>query len=118
MIEAVLRSLGISLLLTLVIELLLALLLGVQKGRDFLLVFLVNVVTNPLIGISLDVYYVFVSMPPYWLIIALEVCVVLGEWALYRGRLNYRKLPPFLFSLILNAASYLIGLALSLGGVF
>lgn len=113
MIESVLRSLGTSLLLTLVIELLLALLLGVRKGKDFLLIFLVNVITNPLIGILLDVYYVYVAAPPFWLIAVLEVGVVLGEWALYRGRLEYRKLPPFVFSLILNASSYLIGLGLS-----
>ncbi|MCQ2418327.1 MAG: hypothetical protein MJ085_00950 [Clostridia bacterium] len=117
MIESVLRSLGTSLLLTLVIELLLALILGVQEGRDFLLIFLVNVITNPLIGILLDVYYVYVAVPPFWLIAVLEAGVVFGEWALYRGRLEYRKLPPFVFSLVLNTASYLIGLGLSHAGL-
>lgn len=117
MIESVLRSLATSLLLTLVIELLFALLFGVRKGRDFLLVFLVNVATNPLIGILLDVYFVYVAMPPYWLIAILEAGVVFGEWALYRGRLEYRKMPPFVFSLVLNASSYLIGLGLTLSGL-
>lgn len=117
MLEPILRSLGISLLLTLIVELLLALLLGVRKPRDFLLIFLVNLVTNPLIGISLDVYYSLVSMPPVWLIALLEIGVVVGEWALYRGRLEYQKLPPFGVSLILNAASYLTGLGLTLAGL-
>lgn len=111
MAEAILISLARSLGLTLILELAGAGLLGVRKGRDFLLIALVNVLTNPVLGLILDGIYLGLGMLPGWYIIApLEAAVVLTEGALFRGRLAYNKVNPFLLSLVLNGISYLGGM--------
>ena len=107
LIESLLLSLG----LTLLFELVFAFLLGIRKGKDFLLVALVNVVTNPPLVLILNLLQrrSLVSFP---VILALELTAIAIEWLLYRKRLEYEKLPPLVFSLLLNAISYTGGLLL------
>ena len=105
-------SLLLSLALTLVLELGAAFLLGVRDKKDFLLLFLVNVVTNPPLVLALDLWYLSRGMPPWYLIGALELAAVIAEWLLTRHRLTYRKIPMLLFTIILNAISFLGGLLL------
>lgn len=107
---SLLKSLG----LTLALEIGGSGLLGLRKGKDFLLVALVNILTNPLLGLILDGIYLGLGIYPGWYIIApLEAAVVAVEGLLYRGRLEYRKMSPFLLSLLLNGISYLGGLMIS-----
>lgn len=114
MTQAIVRSLILSLGLTLVFESAAAWLLGMRKGKDFLLLLLVNVFTNPLLGLILDLYWLrFGVLPGLWLILPLEVLVVAAEGALYRGRLAFRNVNPFVLSLILNGLSYFGGLMIS-----
>lgn len=104
-------SLGKSLALTLALELTGAALLGIRKGKDFLLLTLVNVLTNPLLGLILDGIYLGLGIFPGWYImLPLEAAVVLAEGALLRGRLAWDKWDPFLLSLLLNGISYLGGI--------
>ena len=107
MIESLLLSLG----LTLLFELVFAFLLGIRKGKDFLLVALVNVVTNPPLVLTLNLLQrrSLVSIP---VILGLELTAIAIEWLLYRRRLEYEKLPALVFSLLLNAISYTGGLLL------
>ena len=110
MAAALLRSLGVSLLLTELFELAAAALLGVRSRRDFLLVLLVNLATNPLVGIFFDGVFLFSGrIPPWYLILPAEAAAVAAEALLYRERLQYKKMPPILFSLILNLISWLGG---------
>lgn len=108
------KSLVLSLCLTLVFEGLLALIFGIRKPKDFLLVLLVNMVTNPPLVLTLNLLQRYrpelVILP---LILLLELGAVAVEGLLYRGRLEYQKLSPFLLSLILNTLSYTGGLLLS-----
>ena len=110
MAAALLRSLVVSLLLTELFEFVSAFLLGARVLRDFLLVFLVNLVTNPVVGLLFDGVWLFCGrLPPWYLILAAEAAAVVAEALLYRNRLEYKKLPPILFSLILNFISYFGG---------
>lgn len=109
---ALLTSLALSLGLTLILELAVALLLGVRKKRDLLLVFLVNVLTNPVVVLVLNLTILATqATPPWYLIFLLETGAVLTEGLVYR-HLEYRRIHPFLFSLILNAISCFGGLIL------
>lgn len=104
------RSLAISLGLTLLVEMTGALMLGIRKGKDLLLVFLVNIVTNLPLVLTLDLVYIFHRRALTWpLIFTLESCAFLTEGILYRKHLVYRKLDPFAISLILNVISYFGG---------
>lgn len=113
MVKGLVISLSLSLCLTIAVECLLSFALGVRKAKDYLLIVLVNIITNPLVGILLDLFYFYVSPPPWFFIAFLEIAAVFAEWLLYRGRLQYKKISPLLLSLMLNAGSYLAGLLLS-----
>ncbi len=111
MLDRLLFSLALSLFLTLLIELLAALIFGLRSPKDFLLVALVNLLTNPPLVLILDL--VFLTGPvPWYLIAALELAAVLTEGLLYRKRLNYTRIHPLLLSLLLNGISYIGGLLL------
>ena len=111
MLEKQIMSLLLSLSVTLFLELALAFLLSYRK-KDLLLVFLVNVVTNPPLVLFLNIFSRYHS-PAWYLILNLEIAVVLIEWLLYRKRLEQNKIPAFFLSLILNTISYTGGLILS-----
>ena len=107
MLESLLLSLG----LTLLFEGLLALLFGFRKPKDFLLVALVNIITNPPLVLTLNLLQRYdpqlISIP---VILLLELGAVTAEWLLYRRGLEYRRLPPLVLSLLLNTLSYFGGL--------
>ena len=100
-------SLLVSLALTLILEGLLALLWGVRCRRDWLLLLLVNVVTNPIVvslhrllggGIALTA--------------VLELSAVAAEWLAYR-KWGRDTRPALLFSLCANGFSYCSGVLLN-----
>ena len=108
-----LRSLLLSLALTLILELAAALLLGIRHRRDLAVVALVNVVTNPLVVLTLNLFlFTAQSAPPWYLTAGLELAAWLAEAFFYRTCLSRKPLDPFLLSLILNSISYLGGLLL------
>ena len=110
----VLRSLALSLLLTLALELPAALLFGLRKKEELLLVGLVNVITNPLVVLALNLFALFAGIaPPWFLILPLEVFAILTEGLIYRRGLSKCPVHPLVFSLILNGISYTGGLLLS-----
>lgn len=109
-----LRSLTLSLGLTLVLELAGALLFGFRRKRDLLLVALVNVLTNPLVVLICNLYLILSGVPiPWYWILPLEVFAVLVEGFLYHKGLSHKPVHPLLLSLILNGISYIGGLLLS-----
>lgn len=113
MLAELLRSLLLSLALTAVLELGAAWLLGVRERRDLLLIFLVNVLTNPPLVLTLDVIYLYGrQMPPWYLIGVLELTAVCVEGLIFRRRICYCRISPLLLSLLLNALSFLGGLLL------
>lgn len=98
------------LLLTIIIELIIALIIGIRDKKDIINVILVNVITNPIVVLlPIIVYikfgYTFEKISLY----ILEVLTVLLEGLIYKKVLKYKKINPFLISLILNLASFLIG---------
>lgn len=106
-----LKSLLVSFVLTAVLELSSAWLFGLRNPRDFLLILLVNVVTNPLAGLIFDLWFLQQhSLPPWYLIVPVELTVVVAEGLLYRGRLHFEKWNPFVLSLMLNLISYTGGI--------
>ena len=112
--KAILLSLALSLGLTLLLELGVAALLGIRKKQDFLLVGLVNVLTNPPVVLTLGLVTLLTqASAPWYLVLGLEVSAVAAEGLLYRGRLQQCNWNPFLLSLILNGISYIGGLLLS-----
>lgn len=108
MLIMLLPALGRSLLLTLVLEGIFGLIWGVRGRRDWLLLLLVNVVTNPIV---VTLYY---CARGGWVVtVVLEVAAVLAEWLAYR-RWGRTTRPAFLFALCANCFSYFSGLLINM----
>ena len=98
------------LLLTLIFELLIAFLLGL-RGKDLLLVFLANLITNPLLSLLVGGMNTFLSAGQIQLVVylLLEPLIVLFEAFLFQHYLN-KKRNGLLLSLLLNGGSILGGI--------
>lgn len=114
-----LRSLIVSLLLTLAIELLLGFRLGVDGGKNVLVLLCANVCTNPAVVFLYSL--VRLSGGSAVLKIAvlalLEIAAVLAEGFIYQKCLVYEKMSPWLLSLLLNAVSFGAGLLITKGAI-
>jgi hypothetical protein len=115
MVLRLLLSLGISLGLTLALELLYALATG-KRGKDLVLVCLVNVITNPVVVLVYFLASAYTPLHPVFLKAALEIMAVVIE-ALYYRRYGVGYRHPLLFSMGANAFSFFSGeLILLIGG--
>ena len=102
-----LPALGVSLLLTLVLEGVFGLIWGVKGWKDWLLLLLVNVVTNPIV---VTLHYCVSSFWGFTLV--LELAAVTAEWLAYR-KWGKTTRPAFLFALCANVFSYFSGLLIN-----
>ena len=98
------------LLLTILIEGIIAIIIGIRNKKDILNVILVNIVTNPIV-VSLPFVFLITYGYKYYRIsfYILEIVTLIVEGLIYYKVLNYKKINPFIISLILNGSSYLIG---------
>ena len=109
---------------TIVIECFLAaLFFNKQSKREILSVALVQAITNPiaelLIGFLIP-YELYISQVTGDMFTAMSIlttiivegCVVVAEWSIYKRILQFDR--PFIMSLVLNVASYSIGLIVSM----
>ena len=108
MLTMLLPALGISLALTLVLESVSGLIWGVKGKRDWILLLLVNAVTNPIV---VTLHYCVSSFWGFTLV--LEMAAVIAEWLAYRKWGRSTK-PAFLFALCANVFSYFCGLLFNL----
>lgn len=115
---SLLSSLGISLLLTLILEGGFALLWSLRtpklcSKRELTLVALVNCLTNPVVVLLANTALAHWHWGALWLIPVLELGAILVEWLCYRACSEALR-RPFLFSLCANLFSVLTGFALNL----
>ena len=95
---------------TIILEIIIAFILGVRNKRDLLNIVLVQVLTNPVVVSVPILIFILYGFRPYRVVFySLEVITVIVEGFIYYKVLDYKKLNPFLLSLILNLGSYLIG---------
>ncbi len=97
------------LILTLVFELAAAYVMGVRSRHSFLIIFLANCFTNPLLNICISLLPAQAVMRKLIIYCIFEPVVILSEFLIYRYDLE-EDIPPFRLSLILNLASVLGGL--------
>ena len=108
-----LYSLGMSLLLTLVLELGTGYLYGIREKKDIVLLTLVNILTNPLVVLSYYLVVHYSNMNRIAIVIVLEVMAIITEGYYYR---TYGKTftHPMLFALCANIFSFSIGQLLNI----
>lgn len=95
---------------TIAIEIIMSIILGIRNKKDLLNITLVNCVTNPLV-VSLPFLFLIWKGYYYYRIsfYVLELLTLVFEGYIYYKVLKYKRINPFLVSLILNLSSYFIG---------
>lgn len=107
------KVMAISLTITLIVEVGFAFILR-YRGKDLVNVLLVNFLTNPLLNslvVTINYYYGLKTRNISLYI--MEVLVVVIEGFIYQKYLERRKINGFLLSLLLNVASYGIGIVMN-----
>lgn len=103
---------GVSLLLTECIEFLAAMFWRMRNEKDFLLLFLVNCITNPVAVYAAWLARTCGLVNGGWQkavsYLLIEITVVVVEGLIYRQYMKRNK-HPFIFSLYLNVISYGMG---------
>lgn len=106
---------GVSLVSTIVIEILVSLIIGIRDRKDILNVFLVNILTNPLVvSISYLVNLRYGLIRKNIVLVFLELSAVLIEGFIYKRVLEYKKINGYLTSLLLNIVSYSLGIIINM----
>ena len=107
--QRILSRLLLYLVLTVIIEAVAGYVLGAKKRYDQLVVLLSNLITNPLMNALLTVIAFYSSARMYYIALVLfEIIVVITEGIIYEKHLKL-KMRPFLFSLLLNLSSLILG---------
>lgn len=98
------------LLITLIIELIVAFIIKIRDKKDLINVALVNLLTNPIVvSVPILVYINYFGNSQKISLIILEVLTLFVEGFVYSKVLKYKKINPYLISLILNCSSYFLG---------
>lgn len=108
-----LQMFGISLLLTLLIEWLITFLWGLRGKKAFLLVTLVNIVTNPAAVLTYWLYRVYFADTSMVVQIGIEILVVTVEALIYRSfakEADYKIKWPVALAIVANAVSWGAGM--------
>ena len=96
--------------LTIIIEILIAFVLKIRNVLDYLNIVLVNVVTNPIV-VSIPVYIniKYGLLERNIVLLILEFMTFIVEGLVYKKYLTYKKISPFMISIILNFFSFFCG---------
>jgi len=106
-------SLLLALVLTIIIEEIVVALSGLRLKQLFLVVALINCITNPIANylVILNNKFIFIK-PSLMLIIPIELFIIFIEWRIleyaFPNRIEKRSF--FKLSIIMNSSSFLIGL--------
>lgn len=115
--QSILLSLLLSLILTLSVELSIAFLLKIRRGKDLIIIGLANLLTNPVVNYCYYwAIYFFTARNVYTvlILIALEAAAVFVEYLIYKLLLSFERFGKLKLSLLLNGASFLTGLIISI----
>ncbi len=101
----------ICLLLTIIFEVVIGLIIGIRNKKDILNIILVNMLTNPLVtSIPTAFLFYFSPLVSNISLVILEILTVIVEGFIYKKVFMYKRINPYLISIILNGCSYLLGL--------
>ena len=99
----------LALILTLLTESSVAFITGVRGRRQFAVIIIMNIMTNPLINIVLRLLKLS-GVPYYITVFILEMAVVFIEGLIMKKNCTILPMNPYLLSLILNLSSFTVGL--------
>ena len=101
-------SLGISLILTIILEEIFAIIVGIRHKKDLLLLLFVNAVSNPIVVLVYYLSYYYTTWNSAIVMITLETIAILVEYHYFKTYGEQFK-RPFLFAVCVNMFSFSIG---------
>lgn len=104
----ILKILLNNLLIVFIIEIPLAVVLGARKPKQLVTVTLANVITNPVVVFLNLVVMLFAQSWSVPVLVASEILAVITEGFIFSKFKVFKKM-PFIISLVLNSASFLVG---------
>lgn len=108
--SALLLSMAISLLLTVIIELTAGIILGV-RDRQLVIILAVNLLTNPAVNVIYQALCYYTDIHSVIITASLEFMAVIVEWLIYKHN-GFER--PFRRSLLINAISFFTGCLLNI----
>lgn len=109
-----LKSLIISLILTIAIELFISVFIGIRKRNDIITIITVNALTNPIVVFIANILNTL-GIVLYWtIVIIMESIVIFIEGKIYVKILDFKKISGFKLSFINNIISFSIGLIIAI----
>ena len=102
-----------ALILTIIIEEIIATPFFKVNYRNYFVILLINIITNPAVNyIYIVLKQIFGINPLSIYIILLEILVILVEWKLIEYALKKKSYVFMIYSIVANSTSYIIGLLL------
>lgn len=110
MLLSFLPIMAIPLVLTILIELFVLFLLGFKDKRLYLAITLINLITNPILNITIFLSHNLINSFGYFYVLFLEALVVVSEYLMLKLTFKQSKIQFFRLSFVLNASSFLFGI--------
>ncbi len=108
------KSLIVSLALTLIIELTVSIIIGIRKKEDILVVICANICTNPVVVFISNCILLLNNMLIYFIaVIVLELIAWIVEFIIFKKCLRFNKISPLLISILNNSISFGLGLVIN-----
>ena len=105
-----------ALILTVIVESVIALLLKMSKS-DIIHIILINSITNPVLNyllILIGYFSDYRKETEYICVFFLEIIVIISEYLYFKKSLEFKRIPLFPVSVILNFSSFSIGMILNI----
>lgn len=107
-----LETLGLSLVLTIMIEEFFAFLIGIRDKKDLSLLFYVNILTNPMIVLVYYICFYYTEWNLTIVTVLLELIAIFIESYYFRVYGKYIH-KPLLFAVVINVISFGVGKIIS-----
>ena len=108
------KSLVVSLALTLIIELTVSIIIGIRKKEDILVVICANTCTNPVVVFISNCILLLNNALIYFIaVIILEITAWIVEYIIFKKYLEFNKISPLVISILNNSISFGLGLIIN-----
>ena len=109
----ILFRIAVAFSITIILEISLAYILKIKDKKDLLNIIIINFITNVSLNSFIFIYYIL-SKKLIIHILILEITIIIIEGTFYKKKLKYKRINPYLISLILNIVSYSFSLLIKI----
>ena len=109
----ILFRIAVAFSITIILEISLAYILKIKDKKDLLNIIIINFITNVSLNSFIFISYMLFKKLIIHILI-LEITIIIIEGTFYKKKLKYKRINPYLISLILNIVSYSFSLLIKI----